>query len=207
MRASRIIYIVCVAFLICACSDSTEPRDPVGMEVEFSGQVYPYEDSSVWISGRSSSTGLDEYWVNVAMRDTLGDFFSFSVQGPDYDREGGLLAIGELEGTGGTENAIRIQLSGENVFFENLSAQELSLVWLSTSIEERTFSGQGYIAIKEHIYFACRDSIYSAGGLVGPGDPSYDEYFERLCEPGYSVPRQILPFTCTDELITWERED
>ncbi len=126
----------------------------------------------------------------------------FSVRGPDGEPSA-LLVRGEHDGGSLSSNFVGLNAEGGSIGVDTGSDQ-LSIVWESISVGEDTYSGHGYIDLKQRIDFACPDSLFTENGFIGPGDPEYDNYYQQFCEPEFYMPNQTIHFTCERGFIEWD---
>jgi hypothetical protein len=199
MKTLLSIITVCLFSGIVGCSDSTDPLPPADPpsynEIQFHGETYDFGAPECYVSGTDG--GVSQYSLNIRFVDSENRSFKFSVQ--DHENNpANLVAVGDHPATGQHWDGIRNQMQPAGLTINYMGAEQLAIVWEEVTLSGRTFSGNGYIEIKERIEYACADSIFIGGGVAHPGDPEYDAYYETYCEPGYFYPAQRIWFECEE---------
>ena len=190
--------IVLGAFLVAAamsvgCSDSTSPEKP-GVSMVFNGEVYVFDSVSASVSG--SVGGPPVYALMVTLQSSKGGSIRFSVQDENND-PAALLELGSHRGTGGHSDAISNYLVDTSFGMGNLTHEQLSIDWTAIDVSGSKFGGRGFIRVLSRLELACADSVW-AGYWAKPGDPEYDQYFDRYCVPGFYYPTQTIAFSVED---------
>lgn len=189
-----------ISLLIVACSDSTKPETPIGDTIQFHGSTFHPDQTEV--SVRAIAGDPENFWLQILFRVSDGGLATFKVQDPDNDPDN-LLALGEHNATGQYFDSAYSGLTDDRISMDFLESDQFSIVWQSILVSGQTFSGEGYISIKQRINYACVDSIQTVDGVFGPGDPIYDQYFELNCAPGFYFPEQKIRFACEESTIWW----
>ncbi len=191
-----------ISLLIAGCSDSTGPDIPVLDTIQFHGISYPIGQAQVSVV--TPGDGPPGFSLSAIIpTSSPGDgFVLFRIQGLGNDPND-LLTVGEKGGSYEANNSIYCDHAGPRLQFSDLSGDEFSIVWESISVTDETFSGEGFINIKQRINYICADSLYNINGSFGPGDPTYDRYFQSSCEPGFFFSQQKIRFSCEEGLVWW----
>jgi len=167
----------------------------VNGEVLFHNQSFQYEQVECYISGTVG--GPTTYSLSINFVDSLDRSINFSIQDAEND-PAKLSEIGLHRATGGFRDGINNRLTSPHFLISSLDETQLSLTWEHITVEEYTFSGNGYISVHERIELECADSVWVGGRFAYPGDIEYDSYFESYCEPEYFYPSQKILFECQD---------
>ena len=193
MKFALLVIAIALVGLILGCSDSTEPGSQIGHYIQFHGKAYNYDEVEVSVSGTDG--GPVEYSLHVNFSNSGENLFAFGIQDLDNNPIN-LLTEGEHFATGQHWDSFSNYLTEAHFSIGYLNENQASLVWNKIEIDDRIFSGHGYIHIKQRLELACADSIWVGGEFAGPGHPAYEKYYETYCEPEYFYPEQKIYFSC-----------
>ncbi len=194
MRGIIVIVLFSMVFVLTTCTN-TGPDSEIFGEVNFHGQeyIFPYFECSV-----NSTDGEPlQYILSIRLENDQNQKLQFKIQDPDNDPFG-LLTEGEHFATGQHWDSVSNGISSSHFTIGGLTENQMSIVWEEIEVDEFTFSGRGYIQIKQRLELVCADSIWIGGEFAYPGDPEYDHYYSTYCEPGYYYPEQKIWFHCEE---------
>ena len=123
--------------------------------------------------------------------------FSFGIQDPNNNKLN-LLQIGSHPATGNHWDRITNRLQEGSFSINQITSDEMEIIWKNIEISDYKFSGEGYIHIKKKIENKCSDKIWIDGRYAKEGDPEYEDYYKRCCLPNYYYPPQKIWFRCKD---------
>jgi hypothetical protein len=201
-RSGKMRTIPCIiAFVLlsamCSCRDNTEPVvDPAQRnigEIEFHGEIYDFEFIECSVSGTDG--GEQIYSLQISFTDEEGRSIGFGIQDSDND-PAELIVPGLHLATGQHRDGISNSMQPSSFTINYLGSECLSVFWEEVDLRDHAFSGRGYIEIRQRLDLACPDRIWIGGRYAHPGDPEYDDYYEKYCAPGYYYPAQRIWFTC-----------
>ena len=199
MKAFRVSIAVGLLLGVVGCSDSTEPLPPsvppTYGEVQYYGETYDFGAPECFVSGTEG--GVTKYSLRIRFVDSENRAIEFSVQDQE-NNPANLVTVGEHPTTGQHWDGIHNRMQPATFTINHMDSDQLAVVWEEVTLDGRTFSGTGYIDIRERIELACADSIFIGGGYAHPGDPEYDSYYEAYCAPGYYYPAQKIWFVCEE---------
>lgn len=197
MRVRIVCFLFSLVFAFTACTSNIgpDPEPVIYGTVDFYGQEYIFSTFECYVAGTVG--GPPQYSLSIRMEDEQNRYLKFRIQDPNNDPSE-LLTEGEHFATGQHWDDVFNAISGNTFTINNLNDEQLSVVWGEIEVAEHTFSGRGYIHIKQRLELACADSIWIGDEYAYPGDPEYEQYYSTYCEPGYYYPEQKIWFRCED---------
>ena len=197
MRVRILCFLFSLVFAFTACTSNIgpDPEPVIYGAVDFHGQEYIFSNFECYVEGTCG--GPPQYSLSIRMEDEQNRYLRFRIQDPNNDPFE-LLTEGEHFATGQHWDNVFNAISSSTFTINCLNEEQLSVVWEEIEVAEYTFSGRGYIHIKQRLELVCADSIWIGSGFAYPGDPEYDHYYSTYCEPGYYYPEQKIWFRCAD---------
>ncbi|UCF05207.1 MAG: hypothetical protein JSV33_15015 [bacterium] len=197
MRSILFINAIVLLSLILSCSDSTKPGpDPVPKnigEIEFHGETYYFESVECVITGTEG--GEPVYLLQIEFTDEEDRSIGFRIQDPD-NNPANLIVPGLHLATGQHWDGISNRMQPWGFTINYLGSDYLSVFWEEVELQDHSFSGRGYIEIHQRLELTCPERTWVGGKWAYPGDPEYDNHYEKYCAPGYYYPAQRIWFTC-----------
>ncbi|UCF06577.1 MAG: hypothetical protein JSV33_05995 [bacterium] len=185
--------------VVLGCSDSTGPEpEPIPStigEIRYHGETYQFDTIECRVF--CTDGGDPVYSLEIEFIDTENRSIEFAIQDPG-NNPANLVTPGEHRATGQHWDAVRSRMQPSTFTINYLGSDSLSVNWEEIELKGHAFSGRGFIEVHQRLELVCADSIWVGGEFAYPGDPAYEEYFERYCEPGYFYPAQKIWFECED---------